>query len=228
MVPSDFCRWTGLHSEMTMISQLTRFSLTALALIGFAGSAQALQYAEFYTDDCDASGCEGATLFLSVQEEAGGSWLVTYTINTDNYTGDRNGFNQIGFKAISGWTTGTVLSAPAGSLTNWNPVYDDPIASNSLCDTSSGDTDKVCVFGFVDITAGGDYTWTFRIDDGTLIEDEWHLGAQYAYQSGRARGKIISHDGSPSDTPTVPEPTAALLFGLGALLVGRRSARASA
>ena len=71
----------------------------------------------------------------------------------------------------------------------------------------------------IDITAGGDYTWTFRIDDGTLITDtsEWHLGAQYANGHYRAKGKIIS--------AAVPEPTAAVLFGLGAILVTRRVRR---
>ncbi len=204
-----------------MILHLARFALTALALIGFAGSAQALplQYAELTLNDCDAMGCEGSTLFLSVQEEADGSWLVTYTINTDNYTGDRIGFNQIGYKVIKDWTSGTVLTSPVGSYTDWNPIFDDPIASQSLCDTSSGDTDKVCIHGFVNITAGGDYTWTFRIDDGTLITDtsEWHLGAQYANGHYRAKGKIIS--------AVVPEPTAAVLFGLGAILVTRRVRR---
>jgi hypothetical protein len=205
-----------------MISRLTGLVFAAFALAGFAGSAQALQFAELTLDNCDSMGCEGSTLYLSVQEEVGGSWFVTYTINTDGYTGDRNGFNQIGFKAIQGWTTGTVLSSPVGSLTNWNPLYDDPIASNSLCDTSAGDTDKVCIHGFVDITTGGNYTWTFRIDDGTLISSDWHLGAQYANGPYRARGKIISAEGS---TSVVPEPTAAVLFGLGAIVVARSARR---
>jgi len=207
-----------------MISYLTRFAFTALALVGFAGSAQALQFADVTLNDCDAMGCEGATLYLSVQEEVGGSWFVTYTINTDNYTGDRLGFNQIGFKAIDGWTTGTVLSSPVGSLTDWNPIFESPIASNSLCEKTNGDTDKVCIHGFVDITAGGNYTWTFRLDGGTLFTDtaEWHLGAQFANGHYRATGKIISAEGG---SPPVPEPTAAVLFGLGAILVTRSMRR---
>jgi hypothetical protein len=193
-----------------------------LAMVGFAGSAQALQFADLTLDDCDSMGCEGSTLYLSVQEEVGGSWLVTYTINTDGYTGSRAGFNQIGFKAIQDWTSGSVLTSPGGLPTDPLPafVYDDPIASNSLCDTSNGDTDKACIFGYVNIQGGGDYTWTFRIDDGTLITDtsEWHLGAQYADGAYRSAGNLISAE---SGTPPVPEPTAALLFGLGALLVTR-------
>jgi hypothetical protein len=203
-----------------MILRWTRFACVALAVAGFAGSAQALQFAELTLDDCDAMGCEGAELYLSVQEEAGGSFLVTYTINTDNYTGSLSGFNQIGFTAIDGWTTGTVLSSPVGSVTDWNPVFESPIASNSLCEKTNGNTSKVCVAGFVDVTSGGDYTWTFRIDDGTLITDtsEWHLGAQYANGRYRSAGHIISAEGS---AQPVPEPTAAVLFGLGAVLVTR-------
>ena len=205
-----------------MMSHLARFAFTALAVVSFAGSAQALAFVDLTLGDCDAFGCEGSTLYLSVQEEAAGSFFVTYTINTDNYTGGNLGYNQAGWKSISDWTTGTVLSSPAGSIDDWNPVLDDPIASNSLCDTSNGDTDKVCVFGFVDITSGGDYTWTFRIDDGTLVLDtsEWHLGGQYADGPGEAVGSIIS-----ASAPPIPEPTAALLFGLGAILVTRRMRR---
>jgi hypothetical protein len=216
-----------------MISRLARFTLTTLALFSFAGTAQALQFAETTLSDCDAMGCEGSTLYLSVQEEAGGSWFVTYTINTDNYDGTKAGFNQIGFKAIDGWTSGTVLSSPVGSVTSWNPVIESPIASNSLCEKTNGNTSKVCIEGFVEIT-GGDYTWTFRIDDGTLITDtsEWHLGGQYAdgrFRAGEgarggsggtsgSAGHIISAEGG---AQPVPEPTAAVLFGLGALLVTR-------
>jgi hypothetical protein len=205
-----------------MISHLARFTFTVLALVGFAGSAQALQFAELTLDDCDLMGCDGSTLYLSAQEEVGGSWLVTYTINTDGYTGSKAGFNQVGFKAIQDWTSGTVLTSPGGLPTDPLPaiVHDDPIASNSLCDTSKGDTDKVCIYGFVNIQGGGDYTWTFRIDDGTLITDtsEWHLGAQYANGQFRSAGHIISAEGGAAP---VPEPTAAVLFGLGALLVTR-------
>ena len=205
-----------------MVTKITRIVCAALLLVGVAGSAQgALMYSELTLNDCDLMGCEGSTLFLSVQEEAGGTWLVTYTINTDNYTGSLAGFNQIGFKAIANWTSGTVLSSPAGSIDDWNPVFEAPINSNSLCDNIQGNSSKVCVWGFVDVTAGGDYTWTFRLDGGTLLDvEDWHLGAQYANGPWRSAGHIISAEAAP-----VPEPTAAVLFGLGAILVTRRLRR---
>jgi hypothetical protein len=215
-----------------MISHLTRFALTALALAGFAGSAPAALIAQTSGVCGPTDGCEGSTLTLSVEDGGSDSWLVTYTINTEGYTGNLAGFSQIGFKAIDGWTTGAVLSSPDGSFSDWNPLFESPIAANSLCGKTNGNTDKVCVFGFVNIRdpqpdGTYDYTWTFRIDDGTLIADtsEWHLGAQYAdglYRDGArvgSAGHLISTDGG--GTQAVPEPTAAVLFGLGALLVTR-------
>jgi hypothetical protein len=210
--------------RIPMVSKFGRLVMVVLLVAGFAGTAQAalLQYAELTLNDCDSMGCEGSTLFLSVQEEAGGSFLVTYTIDTTNYTGDRDGFNQIGFKAIKNWTSGEVLTSPTDPVQTWNPVIESPIASNSLCEKTKGNTDKVCVHGFVDITSGGEYTWTFRIYDGTLIMDtsEWHLGAQYSDGHYRDVGKIISASSAP-----IPEPTAALLFGMGALLMVRSTRR---
>jgi hypothetical protein len=220
--------------RIPMISKFGRLVMVALLVAGFAGAAQAaaLQYAELTLDDCDAMGCEGSTLFLSVEEQNDGSWIVTYTINTDGYTGDRMGFNQIGWKALKDvdWDTVTVTTdfpqpAPDPDYTaGWEMVYESPISSNSLCSHTQGNTDMACVAGFVDITEpGGDYTWIFHIEAGaTLITDtsEWHLGAQYANGFYRAQGKIISASAQP-----IPEPTAALLFGMGALLITRGARR---
>ena len=116
-----------------MTHQLTRIALTALALAGFAGSAQAAPIAQTSGVCEPTDGCEGSTLTLSVEDGGGGSWLLTYTINTEGYTGDLAGFSQIGFKAIDGWTTGAVLDSPDGSMSDWNPLYESTIASNSLC-----------------------------------------------------------------------------------------------
>jgi hypothetical protein len=226
-----------------MISYLARTAFIALLLVGFAGSAQAYtyQYDEVTLDNCDAQGCDGSTLFLSVQEidtgvVEGGSWLVTYTINTENYSDLYAGFNQIGFKAIQDWEVGMITSYPDGSMAvdetgygpgPWEPVFEAPINSNSLCDNTNGNSSKVCIAGFVDIRDGFDdgmggisfdYTWTFVLTGGTLMDtDEWHLGAQYANGPYRSSGHIISAQ--------VPEPTAAVLFGLGAILVTRRARR---
>jgi hypothetical protein len=205
-------------------------------LIGFAGSAQAalILDASLTLDDCDAMGCEGSTLKLEVfhDETEPGVWIVEYTINTAGYTGDMAGFNQIGFKVIQGWDVGTVTAWPTpGSIPveggdpedPWNPVHEAPVHAQSLCDENPGGTDKVCIAGFVsdirpEFGGGGDYTWTIRLEGGTLMDvSEWHLGAQYAGGPNRSAGHLISAQ--------VPEPTAAVLFGLGAILVTRRARR---
>jgi hypothetical protein len=213
-----------------MAPHITRFVLTALAVMGFASYAQAALVAETYGACAPGDGCDGSTLFLSIDDDGGsGDWIVTYTINTDGYDDGRAGINQIGFKAIQGWDTNlsVVLSSPTDPLPDWNPIVEAATNSGagSPCNPLQGNkNDKVCVSGFVGITGDGEYTWTFKIVGGTVMADtsDWHLGGQYANGGGRATGKIWSTDGG--GTP-VPEPTAALLFGLGAILVARRVPR---
>jgi hypothetical protein len=214
-----------------MISHLTRFSLTALALAGFAGSAQAALVASTYGACAPGDGCDGSTIFLSIDDDDGsGNWNVTLTINVDSYSDAKSGFNQVGFKAIQGWdsTASYVISSPTDPIDDWNPIVEASINSsiNGPCDPNVGNSnDQVCASGFVDITGNGEYTWTFYIVGGTLMTDtaDWHLGAQYADGGGRSAGSILSTDGG--GTPPIPEPTAALLFGLGAILVARRAQR---
>lgn len=219
-----------------MLSLLTRFVLTALILVGFAGSAQAALLGEisFTAAECESMGCEGSSLYLKVEDGTDygytGGYVITYTIDTTDYYGTKDGFNQIGFKVVTNWDldgSNDVISSPtdlADPPDDWKPVYDDPIASGSECDTSAGDTDKVCLNGFVNIVdTTGEYTWVVYLEEGTLMDiDEWSLGAQYAnsrYRTeGRDNGNIIS---TTSIGQPVPEPTAALLFGLGAILVTR-------
>jgi hypothetical protein len=201
---------------------ITRIALTALAVLGFASYAQA---ATLTLDNCDLDGCRGSTLSLSV-EAAGDGFDVIYTIDTTNYTGAgvRSGFNQIGFKAIQGWTSGTVDVAPAGWVTgsSSNAIIPSNIKANSHCEGSSNN-DFACIYGFVNIVDNpGEYTWNFHFVGGTLMTDtsEWNLSGQYADGGARTPGWIISASSAP-----IPEPTAALLFGLGAILVTRRAQR---
>jgi hypothetical protein len=195
--------------------------LFTLSLFGFLAVASASQaVTSLFLDDCDAMGCEGSTLLLTVEDQPGDNWLVTYTIDTTNYTGSLSSFNQIGFKAISDWSSVTLVSAPNGTG-NWSSIFESPIASNSLCSNVNGMSSMVCTFSqnsALDITGGGTYTWVFQVTGGSLLPTEdWHLGAQYADGLGPARGHIIS-----ATSPPIPEPSAALLFGVGAMVVTRR------
>jgi hypothetical protein len=210
-----------------MISHLIRFALASLLVIGFVGSAQAALIAETFFGNCDADGCDGSTLYLGVDDDGGsGNWIITYTVNVDGYSDLKDGINQVGFKVITGWDPLlSTVTGPTGSGA-WSLIEAATSSSvNSPCDTNNGNNnDKMCSSGFVNITSDGEYTWEFYIVGGTLITDtsEWHLGGQYADGGGRATGQIWSTSGS--GTP-VPEPTAAVLFGLGAILVARRTQR---
>jgi hypothetical protein len=191
------------------IRTVAGFLTLVVAFFGFAGGTSA---APMTLDDCDDQGCQGVTLSLEVTE-SGGTYHVTYTINADGYTGDRLGLNQVGFKTISNWKSVTLDSSPASSAVPWTNPVEAVNSSNNLCEKGTS-SDKVCTSGFVDITGGGDYTWEFTLTGSTLLDPiDWHFGGQFADAPGTARGEIIS--------AAIPEPSAALVFSLGLLVVGR-------
>lgn len=194
------------------MKRLLRHAVLSTALIALAGTAQAVSIT---IDDCDAQGCEGTSLFLSVQDNMDGTFTVIQSIDSTGFSEVRLGMNQVGFKAIKDWTSADLVSAPtAGWL---DPATEAAVSANALC--ANGTTsDKVCTYGFVDITTDGVYTWEYLITGGTLLDkSEWHWGGQFADDAGATSGKLISAG--------IPEPSAALLFGVGALVVSQRTRR---
>ena len=178
-------------------------------------------------DGSTCGSCAGADISLEIVD-LGGSFDVTLTWNADNYSGPADGLVQVGFGGIHGWTSVTLDDSPASSVIGWSNPVNSNISSSSLCSGSSR-TDKVCSTGYVDITGGGTYVWDFTVTGGTVATDTTglHIGGQYADLSDLSsqrgpRGKLISEAGS---TSQVPEPSAALLFGVGLLVAARGTRR---
>ncbi len=189
----------------TRIATWGTFLVLSASLGGSPAAALSL-----FLDDCDAAGCQGSTLRLDVQD-LGGTFSVSLTIDTTGYTGTRSGLNQVGFKAVQGWSGATLDSAPSAG---WADPVEAVTSSNNLCENGTS-SDKVCTYGFVDVTGGGAFTWEFTLTGGSLLPvSDWHIGGQYADAAGPARGQIIS-----ASAAAVPEPSAALAFALGGLVV---------
>ena len=174
----------------------------------------------------DCAGCQKADLTLDVANQGDGSFIVTYTVNTtgmDTDGGKLTGFNQIGFLTIKDWTSVSLISAPNG-VANWTDPIEAVVHSGALCELSNGDPSKICSAAktsFLDMSGGGNFVWKFKVVGGTeLPTDEWHFSGQWTNQLGIARGNIISVGAGGPTPPSVPEPTAALLFGVGTLVVG--------
>jgi len=195
--------------RMRMLMLLMFVTLASMALARSAGASS------IFIDNCDATGnCQGTTLSLTVNDNGDGTFDVALTINADNYSGTRLGLNQVGFGAIQNWTDVALDSAPNGG---WSKPIAADVSSAGLCATGSS-SDKICTSGFVDITAGGDYKWEFTVTGGTVKPvSDWHIGGQFADSAAAIRGQIIS-----ASAP-IPEPSGAFVFGLGILLVARRT-----
>lgn len=197
---------------------MLRHAFLMLTLLTLAGAAQAGTITELDLSDCDDMGCEGATLNLMIDDQGGGMFLVKYTIDVSASTSALAGFNQVGWKAIDGATDVELTSAPG----TWEDPVVSAVAANATCDKNDGMTDKWCITGFAALN-GGEMVFEFKVTGGTLLPVEsWALHAQYADAPGEARGHLISAH-APGDA--IPEPSAALLFGVGAVLVAHRTRR---
>lgn len=198
------------------MSTSIKLGLSFLFCLAWAAAAQATSLT---LDNCPG-GCEGADLTLDVTNQGNGTFKVLYSFDTTGYEDSiATSLVQVGFKVIKDYTSATLVSAPNGT-TNWSSPLEAPVTSNgSPCSVGGNGTDKVCIYAknnLLDVTTDGVYTFEFLVVGGTEMDtSEWHFGGQWGDRLV-SRGKIIS-DGAPA----IPEPSAALLFGVGAVTVGR-------
>lgn len=224
-------RTTSIRTSITT-SMKRRFaavtvSWVALALALAASSAQALSLT---VGGASCVSCDGAEITLEIVETAVG-WDVSFILDSTGYDESRDGIAQVGFGAIKGWTSVSLVSAPTSSVA-WSSPIQGNVDSSSLCEATRGNSGKICTSGFTDIRADAQYIWRFEVTGGRLNPDPdaWHIGGQYANASdlgaasaGAPNGRVISEEGG--ENP-VPEPTAAVVFGVGAVVFGRRLRRA--
>jgi hypothetical protein len=181
-------------------------------LMGSAAPATTLNL-----DNCDADGCEGSSVFLTVEDAGGGNWNVTLGLDSTGYTGDLDGVVQAGFKAIDGASDITLVSFSDGS---WDAAEFAGISSNGLC-AGPGEPDFGCTSGYANIETNKEYTWNFFVEGGTLLS-EWTIKFQYCDQGDEScRGHLISAPGRPGEPGNpIPEPSAALVFAAGLVVAG--------
>jgi hypothetical protein len=192
---------------------------TTLFVFALASSAQALT-----VGGPTCGSCDGSEITLEIVDNLDSTYSVTLTLDSTDYDESRDGIAQIGFGGIQDWTSVALDSSPSGSAIAWSAPVEANINSGSLCGNGST-TDKICTWGFTDITADDEYVWEFTVTGGTLKDESlWHIGGQYADLSDLTddnpktpNGKVISED---APGGVVPEPSAALVFGLGTLIAG--------
>lgn len=198
---------------------LNMLTVTLLWLALTTGPAAAMTMTFGGAADDSLHGASGA---LTITQSGAGSFDVTWSIDFDGFDvrgAERSGhtlLSDIGFKAFSSisvvsldsidWsqsTTGTLI--PSGRL------------SNAGC-TGPSRAAFVCVTDLapdVDATMGGLFEAHFSVE-GELAMDEW----SYRGKFGPENGWVISESSSP-----IPEPQAALVYGLGLAVAARRFAR---
>ena len=195
--------------------------LSLLLLLG-AASASATTLS---LTDCDAFGCEGSDVFLTVNGDGSGNWNIQLGLDSTGYTGTLDGVVQAGFKAVTGINNSDVqlLSTSDGSWSNAK-VAGINGGGGALCD-GPGEPDFVCSSGYANIETNKVYTWNFFVEGGTVLGvSDWTIKFQYCDQGDTdCKGHLISAPGTPG--APVPEPSAALVFAGGLLVAATRLRR---
>ena len=193
---------------------------TILALLFIVSNAHAYTMT---VGGSSCSSCAGSEINLDIVDK-GGSFKVTLTLDSTGFDESSEGIAQIGFGGIKNWTSVSLVSSPT-ALIGWADPIESNINSSSLCGGTNGNSGKICTWGFTDIRADDEYVWEFLVVGGKLKlgEGDWHIGGQFADyvdltddDDKTPNGDVISESGTP-----VPEPTAAVVFAAGLLVVGR-------
>jgi len=206
---------------------------TAAALVIVLGAFQAgavpfpFTVTDWTSTSCDDQGCEGAQISLKVEDLGAGRFRVTQGLNLSLYNPGAEApmslVQAVGFKAVTNVTNVLSFSAPAGAG-SWDMPL---IRSNTTGQGCRGNGNgKICAaentggVAFSNLPTDGDgwSYWTYIVEgSGVLSEEDQHYGLDY----GPGNGRLISA----SPGAKIPEPSAALVFGLGALVVGRATRR---
>jgi hypothetical protein len=201
------------------------------AVLVCAGTATA-DSISWDADHCGS--CEGLDLNLDITE-SGGTFtvLLTYTAPT-GFTGEpHTSLIQAGFGAINKWDSislDSVLLDGNDVSGDWSSAIASNISANGLCDGPAAGG-KVCSSGRTDLAGGGELVFEYTVDGGKLKDiDEWHIGGQtggtVSSLRGGAPGNVISESGQGSGG-LIPEPSAALVFLVGTLVMGSATRRRS-
>jgi hypothetical protein len=190
-----------------------RSLLTIFSLLLLAGSSHAMSATY---DGASLRGAEGS-LVITGDFDSGGTqtFQVVWEIDLDGFdvtgaeaTGHEY-LTDIGFKAFSSVESAS-LDAIVWNTSTSGTFFESGNVSNAGCEGPSS-AGFICVADLapsVDATMGGVFRATFTVT-GTIKLDEWTFQGKF----GPENGWLISETAAP-----VPEPSAALVFGLGIVL----------
>jgi hypothetical protein len=157
----------------------------------------------------------GGVYELTIEETSPDVYLATYQIDTSgDFKVAATDLMDIEFKVANDYIDPiSITMGPGGS------IEAGPLNGGGCNGNNDG---FICVDLDPDLAVGGVYTWQIQFGaTGLLDESEWHIGARYT-SPDHQRGWVISETGG---SPPVPEPSAAIVFGVGMLLAGRASMR---
>jgi hypothetical protein len=188
----------------------------ALFFLLFASSADAMSTTFGGDDDPSLHGATGSLEITGPVDAGTGEFNVTWSMDFTGYEGSVDDHQYLTNIAFKGFTSvsdvsldGIEWNSIAGSGTY---VFPSNVNNGGCVDGSQASFVCVELDPMIDATMGGIVSAQFTVT-GDLDLSEW----SYRGKFGTEDGWVISESSSP-----VPEPTAALVFGLGISIAGWR------
>ncbi len=189
------------------MSSLKPIRAMGVALFALCLGTASADSASALTIDCASAGCLGGIYTLDVSETAPDLYLATYTVDTTgSFTVGATSLVDINIKVANDYSSPILVSGPAGALLGG------PLAGHG-CSGSNGSF--LCIDLTPNLPRGGVYTWQIQFGSSQILE-EWHIGARYTSPTHVRGGWVVSESGKSSNP--IPEPSAALIFGVGMLV----------
>jgi hypothetical protein len=203
---------------------MRRILLAMVLALAVPSAASALVIsADADTGDCFSTGddCVGGLYEITLVEGLDDEYTATITANYNIILPGGDYDLDIGENALSGvWITHVEIkvaniyvdpiASPDGS------IEDGPLSAGG-CDVQSNEG-KLCLELTSPDEATGILSWTMTFGAIDLLaEEDWHLGIRFEWDDGKGQdpnNSLLSAHAAP-----VPEPTSAILFALGGVLV---------
>lgn len=200
--------------------------VAALVTVFLAQQSEALPIGP----SCDT--CQGSTYDLTYDptpvatSATSETWRITLTIDASGYSGTGSYINTVAVKVSSSFLDAELIAAPGG-VASWVEMTGGLNAAG--CSGSGSGYDCVrwaTTLALAPSVPGGPYQWTFDVTVATgklfVGEAESSVKARYVNASGVRVGDLVSENLtlSKKSTPSVPEPTTALLLAGAAVAHG--------
>ncbi len=211
------------------MSRLALLSLAAILALASLPSAPNSASADPIGPDCGS--CQGSLYELLYDPTPVATtpttqtFRITLNVDSSGYTGGGSGIDTVAVKISNALVSGVLQSAPSG-VPNWDDFVNQGLNANGCSPGGNGSACAQVIPGGTVPAVGGSLTWVWdlEVETGKLFTDPLEADVKVRYVDGD-RIKVGDLVSEKITLQVIPEPSTAILFGLGLLGLAAASRR---